>query len=177
MTQRDDNDIVSGSALTVVKEGTRPIILEIESLISHSFTPYPSRIAECLKREQLSTLISILEQRAGIELYTKNVVIKTTGGFRLKEQSSNLAIIMSIVSSFKNKGIPNDTVFIADIGLTGELKKVPTLEARIRELERMGFKTVYVAKNALKQPSSFQKIRVIPCNTLSEVILDLFGVK
>ncbi|UJF33653.1 DNA repair protein RadA [Paenibacillus hexagrammi] len=175
MTQRDENEIVSGSALTVVKEGTRPIILEVESLVSHSFTPYPSRIAESLKKDQLSTLISILEQRAGIELYTKNVVIKTTGGFRLKEQSSNLAVIMSIVSSYKNKGIPNDVVFIADIGLTGELKKVPTLEARIRELERMGFKRVYVAKNALKQPASFKKIKVFACNTLSEVIQSLFG--
>jgi DNA repair protein RadA/Sms len=175
MTYREENDIVSGSALTVVKEGTRPIILEIESLVSTTYTPYPSRIGECMRRDQLNTLISVLEQRAGIELFTKNVVIKTTGGFRLKEQSSNLAVLMSIVSSSKNRGIPNDTVFIADIGLTGELKKVPTLETRIRELERMGFKKVYVAKNALKQSSSFKKIKVIPCNTLSEVIHNVFG--
>lgn len=175
MTQRAENDIVSGSALTVVKEGTRAIILEIESLVSQTFMPYPSRIAECLKKDHVNTLISIMEQRAGILLHDKNVVVKTTGGMKLKEQSSNLAAIMSMVSSVKNMGIPNDTVFIADIGLTGELKKVPTLEMRIRELERMGFRKVYVALNGLKPNTSFKSIQVVPCKTLSEVIHSVFG--
>lgn len=175
MTQRESNEVVSGSALTVVKEGTRPIILEIESLVSSSFTPYPSRIGECLKKDQLNTLISILEQRASLPLYDKNVVIKAAGGFRLKEQSSNLAVMMSIVSSYKNKGIPSDSVFVADVGLTGELKKVPTLEARIRELERMGFQKVYVAKNALKDSAAIKNMKVVPLNTLSEVIRAVFG--
>lgn len=175
MTQREEDDIVSGSALTVIKEGSRAIILEIESLVSQTFMPYPSRIAECLKKDHVNTLISILEQRAGILLHDKNVVVKTTGGIRLKEQSSNLAAIMSIVSSCKNIGIANDTVFIADIGLTGELKKVPTLEMRIRELERMGFKKVYVAHNALKSTAAFKTIKVIPCKTLSQVIHSVFG--
>lgn len=175
MTQRAADDIVSGSALTVVREGTRPIILEIESLVSHSFTTFPARIGECLKRDQLNTLISVLEQRAGIALYNKNVVIKTTGGLRIREQSANLAVVMSIVSSAKNRGIPNDTVFIADIGLTGELKKVPAMEARIRELDRMGIKHVYVAKHAIQRTARFKTIEIIPCNTLSEVIERLFG--
>ena len=172
MTQRDE--IVSGSALTVIKEGTRPIIVEIESLVSPTFTPYPSRIGECMRKDQISTLTAILEQRASLQMLNQNVVIKTTGGIKLKEQSSNLATLMSIVSSYKDKGIPNDTVFIADIGLTGELKKVPALESRVRELERMGFKKVYVAKNALKNPLAFKDINVLPCNTLSEVINKVF---
>jgi len=175
MTQRADDEVVSGSALTVVKEGTRAIILEIESLVSQTFMPYPSRIAECLKKDHVNTLISIMEQRAEILLHDKNVVVKTTGGMKLKEQSSNLAAIMSIVSSVKNIGIPNDTVFIADIGLTGELKKVPTLEIRIRELERMGFKKVYVAMNGLKPSTAFKSIQVLPCKTLSQVIHSVFG--
>lgn len=175
MTQRDDNEVVSGSALTVVKEGTRAIILEIESLVSSTFMPYPSRIAECLKKDHVNTLISIMEQRAEIMMHDKNVVVKTTGGMKLKEQSSNLAAIMSIVSSVKNIGIPSDTVFIADIGLTGELKKVPTLEMRIRELERMGFKKVYVASNGLRPTTVFKTIQVIPCKTLIQVIHSVFG--
>lgn len=173
MTQRAENELVSGSALTVVREGTRPIILEIESLVSHSYTPFPSRIGECMRRDQLNTLISVLEQRGNIELFTKNVVVKTTGGYKLKEQSVNLAVIMSIVSSVKDIGIPNDTVFIADIGLTGELKKVPSLETRVKELDRMGFKKVYVAKNSLKE-QLFKNIKVIPCNRLNDVINEVF---
>jgi len=173
MTQRGAGQKVSGSALTVIKEGTRPIIVEIESLVSKSFTPYPSRIAECLRRDQLNTLISILEQRGKINLYDKNVVIKTTGGLQLKEQSASLAIIMCIVSSVKDKAIPNDTVFVADVGLTGELKKVPSIEARIREIDRMGFKRVYIAKNTLRNSSRFKNLKIIELNTLYDVIMDL----
>jgi DNA repair protein RadA/Sms len=173
ITQR--NEIVSGSALTVIKEGTRPIIVEVESLVSPTFTPYPSRIGECMRKEQINTLTAILEQRAGLQMLTQNVVIKTTGGIRLKEQSSNLAVLMSIVSSYKGKGIPNDVVFIADIGLTGELKKVPTLEARVRELERMGYKKVFIARNGLRNPKQFSEIEIIACNTLNEVIDKVFN--
>ncbi|MDR3599606.1 MAG: DNA repair protein RadA [Desulfosporosinus sp.] len=173
MTQRGAGQKVAGSALTVIKEGSRPIIVEIESLVSKSFTPYPSRIAECLRRDQLNTMISILEQRGKINLYDKNVVIKTTGGLQLKEQSASLAIIMCIVSSVKDRAIPNDTVFVADVGLTGELKKVPAIDARIREIDRMGFKRVYVAKNTVRDSLRFKNIEIIELNTLYEVILHL----
>lgn len=174
VTKRENEALVTGSALTVVKEGTRPIILEIESLVCMSHTPYPSRIAECMSRDQLNTLLSVLEQRGGIELYNKNVVIKTTGGLKIKEQSANLAIIMSIVSSSKGIGISNDVVFIADIGLTGELKRVPSIESRIRELDRMGFKKVYLAKDAVNKDLK-TTIEVLQMNTISQVINDVFA--
>lgn len=173
MTRRSNGFQMSGSTLTVVKEGTRPIILEIESLISHSFTPYPSRIGDALKREQLNTLVSILEQRGGVSLYDKNVVIKTTGGIKLKEQSSNLAVIMSIVSSVLDKPIPAETVFLADVGLTGELKKIPALESRLREADRMGMrKAVIPAETAIK--SSFDNLKLQNARTLKEVIEYIF---
>jgi DNA repair protein RadA/Sms len=175
MTKREEGEVVSGSALTVVREGSRPIIVEVESLVSNSFMPYPSRIGENLGKDQLNTLISILEQRGGFNLFNKNVVIKITGGLRIKEQSINLSVIMSIVSSFYNKGIPNDVVFIADVGLTGELKKVPSLETRIRELDRMGFKKVYVCRNAFSRPVKFDNIKVIELKELREVINHVFG--
>lgn len=175
ITKREDGDIVPGSALSVIKEGSRLIIVEVESLVSHSFTPYPARIGECLRKDQLSTLISILEQRGNVSLYDKNVVIKTTGGLKLSEQSVNLAIIMSIVSSVRNKGIPNDIVFIAEVGLTGELKKVPSLELRIKELDRMGFRKVYIPKGGLKGKEKFKTIEVIELKKLQEVIEHVFN--
>ncbi len=174
MTSREQNNLVAGSSITVVREGTRPIILEIESLVSQSFTPYPSRISECLRKEQLNTLVSILEQRGGIKFYDKNVVIKTTGGIKLKEQASNLAVLMSIVSSVKNRGIPNDTVFIADVGLTGELKRVPSLEVRLRELDRIGYKRAYVAPNSVKGMKT-NGLKIIELKTLSHVINHVFS--
>ena len=174
MTKRDEGDIVSGSTLTVIKEGTRAIIMEIESLVSQTFTPYPTRIAETLGKDKLNTLISILEQRGGINLYDKNVIIKTTGGMRVKEQGINLAIIMSIVSSIKQRGIESNVAFIADVGLTGELKKVPSLEGRIRELARMGFKKVYVARGTFSDKIKFDGIKVIQLKTLNDVITDVY---
>lgn len=175
MTKREEGEAVSGSALTVVREGSRPIIVEVESLVSNSFMPFPSRIGENLGKDQLNTLISILEQRGGFNLFNKNVVIKITGGLRIREQAINLSVIMSIVSSVYNVGIPNDVVFIADVGLTGELKKVPSLEARIRELDRMGFKKVYVPKNAFSRPVKFENIKVIELKELREVVNHVFG--
>lgn len=174
ITKRDTGDMVPGSALSVIREGSRLIVVEIESLVSHSFTPYPARIGECLRKDQLSTLVSILEQRGKISLYDKNVVIKATGGLRLSEQSVNLAILMSIVSSIRNRGISNDTVFIAEVGLTGELKKVPSMESRIKELDRMGFKRVYIPKDGLKQKTKLENIQVIELKTLQEVINHVF---
>ena len=135
---------------------------------------YPSRIGEVLRREQLNTLISILEVRCGIKLYDKDIVIKITGGLKPREQSVNLAVLMSIVSSFADKPIQNDTAFIADVGLTGELKKVPAVESRIRELARMGFSNVYIARSEgnIKKPEG---INVYEMKTIKEVIISLFG--
>lgn len=174
MTKRENYENVPGSTLTVIKEGSRPIIAEIESLVSKSFTPFPSRIGECLKREQLNTLISVLEQRGGIPLYDKDVVLKTTGGLKFKEQAVNLAVLMSIVSSVYNRGISGDTAFIADIGLTGELKKVPSLELRIRELDRRGFSKVYTAKNANPRDMKLNNVKILGFRTLQDVINDVF---
>lgn len=175
MTKRVEGEIVSGSALTVIKEGTRAIITEIESLVSKSFTPYPTRIGETLGKDKLNTLISILEQRGGINLYDKNVIIKTTGGIKIREQGINLAVIMSIVSSVKQQGIESNAAFIADVGLTGELKKVPSLESRIKELERMGFKRVYVAKDSFIRESRLKNIDIIESKTLIDVIKHVYN--
>ncbi|WP_376778066.1 DNA repair protein RadA [Inconstantimicrobium mannanitabidum] len=174
MTKREGGEIVSGSTLTVIKEGSRAIITEIESLVSKTFTPYPTRIGETLGKDKLNTLISILEQRGSINLYDKNVIIKTTGGMRIREQAINLAVIMSIVSSVKQKGIDSNIAFIADVGLTGELKKVPSLESRVKELARMGFKKVYVPKDSFAKGTKFSGIEVVALKTLNEVIYNVY---
>ena len=174
MTKREEGEVVSGSTLTVLKEGSRPIITEVESLVSKTFTPYPTRIGETLGKDKLNTLISILEQRGGIGLYDKNVIIKTTGGMRIKEQGINLAVIMSIVSSVKQRGIEANIAFIADVGLTGELKKVPSIEIRVKELARMGFKKVYVAKDSFSKEVNIPNIKIMAMKTLNDVIADVY---
>ncbi len=171
LTPREDK--VPGSAISVIKEGSRILTVEVESLVSTSFSQYPIRIGDSLRKDQLNTLISILEQRSGFNLYDKNVILKTTGGLKLNEQSVNLAIIMSIVSSIKNIGIDNKTVFIAEVGLTGELKKVKDIEKRILELDRLGFEKVYIAKGKYDF-SRVKNIKIEQLNDINEVIKDVF---
>ena len=156
----------------MVKEGSRLIAVEVESLVSASSTPYPCASATAYEKDQLNTLLSILEERAGIPLHDKNVILKTTGGLRLAEQSVNLAIIMSVVSSILRKGIDERTVFIAEVGLTGELKSVSRINQRIRELDRIGYKKVYVASGQRIDFEGLERIQVIQKTTLSEVIVD-----
>ena len=103
-----------------------------------------------------------------------NVIIKTTGGLKLSEPSVNLAIIMSIASSYLKKPISDKVVFIAEVGLTGELKKVPQAKQRVKELERLGYKRVYLAKNSLDQ-KDFGKINIRQMANIKEVIKDVFS--
>lgn len=172
VTKRDAD--ISGSALSVVKEGSRMLVVEVESLVSQSFTNYPSRIGDSLKKDQLNTLISILEKRGGFNLYNKNVIIKTTGGLKITEQSVNLAVIISICSSLLSKVVSRNSVFLAEVGLTGELKKVPNLSERLMELDRMGYKTVYVAEDVLDKKINLKNLEVKQYKYLKEVIGEVF---
>lgn len=172
ITERDES--IEGSAISVMKEGTRLLEVEIESLVSKSFMPYPQRIGDSLRKDELNTLISILQERAGINLFDENVIIKATGGLKLREQSVNLAIMVSIASSYLKKPIDEKTVFIAEVGLTGELKKVPQIKSRVKELERLGYRKVYLAKNSLDK-DEFKNIKIKDFKNIREVIDDLFN--
>ncbi len=176
VTKRKKEDAVSGSAITVLREGSRPVIAEIESLVSNSFTAYPLRISENMKKDTLNTLLSVLEQRGGLKLYDKNVVVKTTGGLYLKEQATNLAVLMSIVSGVRDFPLPSDWAFIADVGLTGELKKIPAMEGRIRELDRMGFQKVFVAFDGARKVK-LDNLEVIECKNLIQLIGKIFPAR
>ena len=177
MTDRKAGDQVTGSALSVLKEGTRPMIVEVESLISQSFTPYPSRISECLNRDQMGTLISILEQRGGIGLYDKNVVVKSTGGLKLNQPSVSLAVLISLASSALKQPVPEGVVLIGDVGLTGELKRVPSIDMMIRETARLGFSTIYIPAGEYKKETfrDASSTHIVRARDLSEVIRSLFG--
>lgn len=163
-----ENDI-EGSAISVTKEGSRLLEVEIESLVSKSFLPYPQRIGDSLRKDDLNTLISILQERAGLNLFDYNVIIKTTGGLKLSEPSVNLAIMMSIASSLIKKPISDKAVFIAEVGLTGELKKVPQIKQRVKELERLGYKECFIARNSLDE-SEFKDIKVHQLANIRQVI-------
>ena len=172
ITERDSG--IEGSAISVMKEGSRLLEIEIESLVSKSFMPYPQRIGDSLRKDDLNTLISILQERAGINLFDENVIIKATGGLKMREQSVNLAIMISIASSYLKKPVDNKTVFIAEVGLTGELKKVPQIKSRLKELERLGYKKAYIGKSQIDK-KEYKNLEIKEMKNIKEVILDVFG--
>lgn len=165
ITKRQEGII--GSAITIIKEGTMPVAVEVESLISRSFTPYPSRIGDGLRRDQLNITISILEQKNNMNFYDKNVVIKAMGNVKLQEPSTNLAIATSIASSYYKVPMSPDIVMLGDIGLTGELKKVQSIESKIKEAERMGFKKVIIPEQNI---SGTYNIDVFKAKTIKQAI-------
>lgn len=168
------NFAIEGSAISVTKEGSRLLEVEIESLVSRSFMPYPQRIGDSLRRDDLNTLISILQERAGLNLYDQNVIIKTTGGLKLGEPSVNLAIMISIASSLMKVPVSDKSVFIAEVGLTGELKKVPQIKQRLKEIERLGYKNAYVAKNSVDE-KEFKDLKIIQLANIREVVKEVLG--
>ena len=167
-TDRTETGVI-GSAKTILREGTRMLVIEIESLVSKSYTAYPMRISENMPRDRLNTLLSVLEERAGLPLGDKNVIVKTTGNIRLPEPAADLAVLMSVASSVKNRPIPSDTAFVAEVGLTGELKRVSHAKQRIRELRRLGYRTVITAPAKETEPGTVQ------IKTIGEVIQKISG--
>lgn len=167
ITQRENGMSAVGSAVTIIKEGSMPVAVEVESLISKSFTPYPSRIGDGLRRDQMNIIVSILEERCGMNFYDKNVIVKVMGNIKLMEPSSSLALAMSIISSFKKMPVRNGCVFLGDIGLTGELKKIQSLESKIKEAERMGFGRIVVPNQNI---GGKYKIEIVKCRTIMEAI-------
>ncbi|PLS19492.1 DNA repair protein RadA [Bacillus sp. M6-12] len=174
ITQRDYP--VAGTALTMTKEGTRNIVVEIESLVSKSYYGFPSRMANGIKKDLLQILVEILEQRGGLSCNDKNVTVMVAGGLRLTEPSVNLGIIMSIVSSIYNKALPEGTVFVGEVGLTGEIKKVPNIEGRIKDVDRMGFKKIYIPKGSLKNKVDTENVEVEEVRSLHDTITAVYGV-
>lgn len=167
ITKREDGSSAIGSAITIIKEGSMPVAVEIESLISKSFTPYPSRIGDGLRRDQLSIVISLLEQKNNMSFFDKNVIVKAMGNVKLQEPSTNLAIATSIASSYYKQPIKPGTVLIGDISLTGELKKVQSIESKIKEAERMGFEQVIIPNQNVV---GSYKVQIVKAKTVKQAI-------
>lgn len=158
---------VAGTALSLQREGSRFIPIEIEALVSKSYAAYPNRIGDSLRRDELNTLISILEEKANIYLEDMHVILRATAGIKIRERAGDLAILVAIASSFFKMPVSDDQMFLAEVGLTGELKKIKELDRRLRELERLGFRKVYLAEASRLEKK--YDLEIISCTTLRDV--------
>jgi DNA repair protein RadA/Sms len=136
---------VSGSAVTALMEGTRPILIEIQALAAKSGYGTPQRVATGLDQRRLAVLLAVLERRGGVPFGNLDVFLNVTGGVRLLEPSSDLAVLAALVSSVADRPLPADAVFLGEVGLGGEIRPVVGAERRLAEAARQGFRRVFLS--------------------------------
>ncbi len=154
------NKEVSGSCISSIMEGTRPILVEVQALVSPSNVGIPRRTSLGIESSRLSLLLAVLEKRIGINASSKDVYLNIVGGLRLSEPGMDLAIISSIVSSHKNISISEKTVVIGEVGLTGEVRGVSFLEKRLLEAKKLGFEKAIIPKSNLKNVKEIDELKI-----------------
>jgi len=142
-----------GSALTVIMEGSRPIILEVQALVSESHTPNSKRQATGFDNNRLNMLLALLERKLEIPLSGYDVYINITGGIKITETAADLAILAAIISSFRDRAISKETVFIGEVSLVGDVREVYALDARLKEAKMQNISKALVSKKPIEKSS------------------------
>ena len=159
----------SGVAISSIIEGNRPFLVEIQALCSKSYFGYPKRTSSGIDLNRLNLLIAIIEKRVGLDLGQFDVYLNVVGGIRIRENSTDLACALSIISAAKNKPIDDKTAVFGELGLSGEVRSVPNLEKRIEEATRMGFDKIVIPKQNDKRKFS-GKAKIVEIRTLKEAM-------
>lgn len=165
----------SGAAVVSCMEGTRPILVELQALVSHSNNPgMPRRMSSGVDHNRLSMLIALLEKRMGLQLQGQDIFVNVAGGLKINEPSVDLGIIATIASSFLDKPVDPRMVVMGEVGLDGEIRTIPQLEIRIAEAEKLGFTKCLVPKTKTISNLPGGKIKLIGLTSLSEAFEALF---
>ena len=144
---------VAGSCITVAQEGTRPLLVEVQALVDEAHAPNPKRLCVGLEQNRLAMLLAVLHRHAGVACFDQDVFVNAVGGVKIGEPAVDLAVLMAIVSSLKNKPLDNKLVVFGEVGLAGEVRPVQRGQERLREAAKLGFTRAIVPKaNAPKQP-------------------------
>lgn len=161
---------VSGSVVTCSMEGTRPILIEVQALVSFTSFNLPRRMATGMDFNRVVILIAVLEKRMGLQLSSYDSYVNLTGGIKAAEPALDAAVIAAIVSSYRNIAIPHDTIIFGEVGLTGELRAVSMAEKRIAEAAKLGFKHCIVPKANMKEAGRVKGIRVTFAQSVKELL-------
>lgn len=160
---------VTGSCIMVTQEGTRPLLVEIQALVDETHSPSPRRLCVGLEQNRLAMLLAVLHRHAGIPCYDQDVFVNAVGGVKINEPGADLAIVLAIVSSLKNKPIAERTVVMGEIGLAGEIRPVQRGQERLKEAAKLGFNRAIVPMaNNPKQPIA--GITVIPIARIRDAV-------
>jgi DNA repair protein RadA/Sms len=137
---------VPGSCITVTQEGTRPLLVEIQALVDTSHAPNPKRLCVGLEQNRLAMLLAVLHRHAGVACFDQDVFINAVGGVKISEPAVDLAVLLSIVSSFKNKPLLNKLIVFGEVGLAGEVRPVQRGQERLKEAAKLGFTHAIIPK-------------------------------
>ena len=173
ITQREEN--LSGTAIAATLEGMRPILIEVQALVTQSVYGTPQRTVSGFDLRRLQLLLAVLEKRGGFHFGVKDVFVNIAGGMKIEDPSTDLAIICSLLSSYEDVPLPNNICFAGEVGLNGEIRAVNRIEQRIAEAEKLGLEKIIVSKyNKKSAQIKSAKIEIIPFAQVQEVYQYLF---
>ncbi len=173
ITQREEN--LSGTSIAATLEGMRPLLIEVQALVTQSVYGTPQRTVSGFDLRRLQLLLAVLEKRGGFHFGVKDVFVNIAGGLKVEDPSIDLAVICSLLSSYEDASIPQKICFTGEVGLNGEIRAVNRIEQRIAEAEKLGFDKIIVSKyNKKNYSNSNYKIEIVPFAQVHEVYQYLF---
>jgi len=165
---------LSGTAIATTLEGMRPLMIEIQALVSTAVYGTPQRSTTGYNAKRLNMILAVLEKRAGFRLGAKDVFLNVTGGISVDDPAIDLAVVAAILSSNEDIPVGKDFCFAGEVGLSGEIRPVNRVDQRIKEAEKLGFSTIFVSKyNKITLKNTFIKIRLV--SKIEDVVSELFG--
>ncbi|WP_313515401.1 DNA repair protein RadA [Sphingobacterium sp.] len=174
LSQREEQ--VSGIAVAAMLEGMRPLMIEVQALVSNSAYGTPQRSSTGFDTKRLNMLLAVLEKRFGFRLSAQDVFLNIAGGLRVEDPAIDLAVIAALISSQQDIALPSNITFAAEVGLSGEIRAVNRIEQRIQEAEKLGFEQIFISKyNTKGLDVKRYQILVRPVATLEDVFRILFG--
>lgn len=159
-----------GSCVMVTREGTRPLLVEVQALVDSSPLSNPRRVAVGLEQNRLAMLLAVLHRHGGIVTSDQDVFVNVVGGIRVQETAADLPVLLAVLSSLRDKPLPEKTIAFGEVGLSGEIRPIPNGEERLREAATHGFKRAIVAKGNAPKGGSYKGLEVIAVERLSDAL-------
>lgn len=163
-------DSTPGSVVFPALEGSRALLVEIQALTTPSFLNNPRRVINGLSYDRVSLILAVMEKRLGFRLLRHDVFVNVAGGLRVYEPASDLAVLVAVASAMRNRPVRDDLVVFGEVGLGGEVRGVPRMEARLQESARLGFRYAIVPRSNLQRPHERLPLTTLPARTVSEAV-------
>ena len=171
--QTSARSALKGRAYTLALEGSRPLLTEVQALASPTHYPFPRRVATGVDLNRCLMLFAALEKHIGLSLDNKDIYVSIAGGVKLKDPALDLAVCAAVISSFKDTAIAHDCMFLAEVGILGQIAKVPLMDRRLEEAQRLGFKTAFTAPLSKQEKQKLTGLSVQEITQINELAVKL----